>query len=269
MRGASPLQAPRASRARTGESGRDADPVFDDPPAARARVRVLPRRACAVLRIARPGGVRAAGAARARPRHPSSRRPQRRGAACRAQRALPGLPRVGVGAMARAGCGQRRAPALPVGVAGAHAAQRPGAGQLHRAPGLVFDGQRQPHHRRHLGRGQGRRRRGRHGGPSAGSGVRAVFCATRPPGHHAGADFWAATASSTTPRSQRSRCASAAAPAWRCSTSTTTTATARRASSTSVPTCWWSACTATRAPSIRSTWAMRTKPARGPGRAST
>ncbi len=47
----------------------------------------------------------------------------------------------------------------------------------------------------------------------------------------------AATASSTTRPSRRSRCAMPASSASRCSTSTTTTATARRRSSTNAPTC--------------------------------
>ena len=69
-----------------------------------------------------------------------------------------------------------------------------------------------------------------------GAGVEYALC--RPPGHHAGADYFGgycfvnnAAIAVRTPRRAGRR-------AWRCSTSTTTTATARRRSSTTTRPCW-------------------------------
>ena len=76
--------------------------------------------------------------------------------------------------------------------------------------------------------------------------AQAAFALSRPPGHHAGAVFLAATASSTTPHSRRKRCATTARNGSRCSMSNTTTATARMPSSTPVTTCSPSRSTATR-----------------------
>ena len=61
-------------------------------------------------------------------------------------------------------------------------------------------------------------------------------------------------------------CATRAPPESLCLMWTTTTATARKASSTTARTCCSSASMATRAPNIRSTWAMPMKRARAPGR---
>jgi acetoin utilization deacetylase AcuC-like enzyme len=60
---------------------------------------------------------------------------------------------------------------------------------------------------------------------------------TRPPGHHAGPDFFGGYCFINNAAVAAQTCAMPAPGAWRCSTSTTTTATARRPSSTSVPMC--------------------------------
>jgi acetoin utilization deacetylase AcuC-like enzyme len=66
---------------------------------------------------------------------------------------------------------------------------------------------------------------------------RAVFCCSRPPGHHAGPDFMGGYCFLNNAAVAAQGCATAAPRAWPCSTSTTTTATARKAFFTAAPTC--------------------------------
>ena len=71
------------------------------------------------------------------------------------------------------------------------------AGQLHRPPGPVFDGQQQPAVCRHLGSSQGRPPTPPPALPQpCGCRARLIFCATRRPATTRGPTSWAATASS-------------------------------------------------------------------------
>ena len=109
-----------------------------------------------------------------------------------------------------------------------------------RAARVLLVGCRRNPRRRHLGRRQGEPGRGGDrrgpGGRRRARRLRALPPARAPRRRRA---RWAATATSTTPRSRPRRCASTARHGWRSSTSTTTTATAPKRSSTPAPTCWW------------------------------
>ncbi len=164
--------------------------------------------------------------------------------------------------VAGARSGQRRQGCASSRVAGAHAAQRHRTRELLRPPRPVLDGLRHAADRRHLDRGQDRRRLRRQCGPRVATGRARHLCADAP---------------ARPPRRRRflrrlllpEQCgAGRPAPAGRrrataspSSTSTTTTATAPRASSMAAATCCSSRSTPIRASSTRSTWATPTKPA--------
>ncbi len=93
-------------------------------------------------------------------------------------------------------------------------------------------------------------------------GARSAFALSRPPGHHAGTDFFGGYCFLNNAALAAQACATAGWSVWRFWTWTTTMATARSRFSMNGRTYFLPAFTVIRAPSTRSSWGMRTKPAR-------
>lgn len=144
------------------------------------------------------------------------------------------------------------------------------AGRLHRAAGPVFDGQRQP-----LAAGTWAAAKASADAAASAAGAllrgeRATFCATRPPGHHAGPDFMGGYCfiNNAAVCAQALRQGGAARVAvldvdYHHGNGTQAIFYDRAGL------CCSPASTATRAPNTRSTWATPTRPARAPAPAST